>query len=563
MIKIGELMYSLGAEFEEKALSNIENGFTRISKSFLTAVGVASTALAGTFTAVKEFASANDELGKLARNKDIAVGTLQAVKYSFESAGIEGDKLKDVFEKLKEGKAGFSQGKGDTEAFAMLGINPNKFKTTEDFFYGVLDNLKKIKNEDLKTDLSKRILGFADMKNLIDGGSEAIINQKKELEDLGILLSEQDYQSSADFNDTLLNTTTILKGLANKVFTSIMPLFTKLMKMFNDFLKVNRELLSSGLRTFLDVVINGSKFFLSLIGRIIDHLGGLKVIIAVIAGLLVLWQLPLLITIGLIVAVLVAFDDIMNFFEGNDSVIGGWLDSISKSFESFKENFPNLGAMAQLMVDGIIASFVFLKDSLINLWSLMIGKISFGEYFTNNKNITANLLEDIKNIFLNFVDYLAGLFPNISGIFKTEIEMIKSIFEYFKDSLFNIWDLITGKISFSEFLSKQVEVVTTLLSQIKNSFLNFVNYLVNLFSNLDLFAGMGKQIDGFTDKIGSFFGFGGNDNNTQASSNQMITEQTPSSTTTTSNTYNINANVDAKTKNISDAIFEISAPAGY
>lgn len=490
-MKIGELFYSLGAEFEEKALSNIEKGFDRVSKSFLTAVGVASTALAGTFTAVKEFASANDELGKLARNKDIAVGTLQAVKYSFESAGIEGDKLKDVFEKLKEGKEGFRQGKGDTEAFAMLGINPNKFKTTEDFFYGVLDNLKKIKNEDLKTDLSKRILGFADLKNLVDGGSEAIKNQKKEMEELGILLTDQDYKSSADFNDTLLNTTTILKGLANKVFTSIMPLFTRLMKSFNDFLKANRELLSSGLNTFLDVVINGSKFFLSLIGRIINHLGGLKVIITVIGALLILWQLPLLLTIGLIVAVLVAFDDLMNFFEGNDSVIGGWVDNLNQSFQSFKEKFPNIGAIVQLQLDNI-----------------------------------------------------------------------KAVFTAFKDTLFNIWDLITGKISFSNFLSKQLEVVNTLLSQIKNSFLNFVNYLVDLFSNLDLFGGIGKQIDGFTDKIGSYFGFSGNGNNTQASSNQMIPNQIPSTTTTT-NTYNISANVDAKTKNISDAIFEISSPAGY
>lgn len=561
-MKIGELFYSLGAEFEEKALSNIEKGFDRISKSFLTAVGVASTALAGTFTAVKEFASANDELGKLARNKDIAVGTLQAVKYSFESAGIEGDKLKDVFEKLKEGKEGFRQGKGDTEAFAMLGINPNKFKTTEDFFYGVLDNLKKIKNEDLKTDLSKRILGFADLKNLVDGGSEAIKKQKKELEELGILLTKEDTNTAATFNDTLLNTTTILKGLANKIFTKLMPIFIELMQKFNDFIKLNRVLLSSGLQTFLDVVINGSKFFISLIGRIIEHLGGLKFIITVIGVLLILWQGPLLVIIGLIVAVLVAFDDLMNFFEGNDSVIGGWVDNLTQSFQSFKEEFPNIGAIAQIMVDSVIASFVFLKDSLINLWYLMIGKISFGEYFANNRDITANLLEDIKNIFLNFVDYLSSLFPNISGIFKAEIEIIKAVFIAFKDTLFNIWDLITGKISFSNFLSKQVEVVNTLLSQIKNSFLNFVNYLVDLFSNLDLFGGIGKQIDGFTDKIGSYFGFSGNENNTQASSNQMIPNQIPSTTTTT-NTYNISANVDAKTKNISDAIFEISSPAGY
>ena len=561
-MKIGELFYSLGAEFEEKALSNIEKGFDRVSKSFLTAVGVASTALAGTFTAVKEFASANDELGKLARNKDIAVGTLQAVKYSFESAGIEGDKLKDVFEKLKEGKEGFRQGKGDTEAFAMLGINPNKFKTTEDFFYGVLDNLKKIKNEDLKTDLSKRILGFADMKNLIDGGSEAIKKQKKELEELGILLTKEDTNTAATFNDTLLNTTTILKGLANKIFTKLMPIFIELMQKFNDFIKLNRVLLSSGLQTFLDVVINGSKFFISLIGRIIEHLGGLKFIITVIGVLLILWQGPLLVIIGLIVAVLVAFDDLMNFFEGNDSVIGGWVNNLNQSFQSFKEKFPNIGAIVQLQLDNIKAVFTAFKDTLFNIWDLITGKISFSDFLSKEGDIVLTFLNQIKDTFLNFVDYLAGLFPNISGIFKAEIEIITSIFEYFKDTLFNIWDLITGKISFSNFLSKQVEVVNTLLSQIKNSFLNFVNYLVDLFSNLDLFGGIGKQIDGFTDKIGSYFGFSGNENNTQASSNQMIPNQIPSTTTTT-NTYNISANVDAKTKNISDAIFEISSPAGY
>ena len=561
-MKIGELFYSLGAEFEEKALSNIEKGFDRISKSFLTAVGVASTALAGTFTAVKEFASANDELGKLARNKDIAVGTLQAVKYSFESAGIEGDKLKDVFEKLKEGKEGFRQGKGDAEAFAMLGINPNKFKTTEDFFYGVLDNLKKIKNEDLKTDLSKRILGFADMKNLIDGGSEAIKKQKKELEDLGIALSDEDTDTSAKFNDTLLNTTTILKGLANKIFTKLMPIFIELMQKFNDFIKLNRVLLSSGLNTFLDVVINGSKFFLSLIGRIIEHLGGMKTIIITISVLLVYWQWPLLAIVAIIVAVLVAFDDLMNFFEGNDSVIGGWVDNLNQSFQSFKEKFPNIGAIVQLQLDNIKAVFTVFKDTLFNIWDLITGKISFSDFLSKEGDIVLTFLNQIKDTFLNFVDYLAGLFPNISGIFKAEIEIITSIFEYFKDTLFNIWDLITGKISFSNFLSKQLEVVNTLLSQIKNSFLNFVNYLVDLFSNLDLFGGIGKQIDGFTDKIGSYFGFSGNENNTQASSNQMIPNQIPSTTTTT-NTYNISANVDAKTKNISDAIFEISSPAGY
>lgn len=490
-MKIGDLTYSLGAEWDKDSLDSIKEGFANVSKSFMTAVGVASTALAGTFAVVKEFAGANDELGKLARNKDIAIDSLQAMQYSFEGAGIAGSKVGEVLDKLQEQKEGFRKGTADYEAFAQIGVNPRAYKNNEDYFNAVIDGLGRVKDEATKSDLAKRLLGSADMKNLIDGGSEAIRQQKKELQEMGILLSQQDYKSSADFNDTLLKTTTILKGLANKVMTSIMPLFTNLMKKFNEFMKANRELLTSGLRTFLDAIINGSQFFLSLIGRVVEHLGGMKVVITVIAGLLLLWQLPLIATIALITAVFLAFDDIMNFIKGNDSVIGGWLNNIVQGFEEFKANFPNLGAMFQMQFDSI-----------------------------------------------------------------------KAIFTYFKDSVFNIWDLITGKISFSEFLTNQIDVVQNLLNSIKNIFSNFVDWLLGLFSNIDLFGGIGKQIDSMGNKLSSFFGFGG-DEKTQASTNPTMVDSSSTSSTTTTNTYHISATVDAKSKSISEAITEISNPSGY
>ncbi|MDA3908283.1 MAG: hypothetical protein PF437_04280, partial [Sulfurimonas sp.] len=376
---------------------------------------------------------------------------------------------------------------------------------TEDYFNAVLDGLNGIEDEASKSDLAKRLLGSSDMKNLIDGGSEAIKNQKKELEGLGVLVSNQDYKESVEFNDTLLLTTTMLKGLANKVMTSIMPLFAKLMKQFNSFIKANKELISSGLKTFLDAIINGSQFFLSLVGRIIEHLGGMQTVIAVIAGLLIIWQLPLIATIAAGFALMLIFDDIMNFFKGNDSVIGDWVDSIKASFEELKTNFPNLGAILQIQIDSFM-----------------------------------------------------------------------SIFNYFKDTLFNLWDLITGKISFEETLNNQVNIIYSFIDSIKAVFSDLITWISDIFSNLDIFGGLKDQIkelkDSMTDfipdmpsmsDISSFMGFSDAPTPEPALAQASPSMQAVDSSNKTTNTYNISASVDANSKSIDQALREISNPSGY
>lgn len=494
-MKIGDLTYSLGAEWDKDSLDSIKDGFTNVSKSFMTAVGIASTALAGTFAVVKEFAGANDELGKLARNKDIAIDSLQAMQYSFEGAGIAGSKVGDVLDKLQEQKEGFRKGTADYEAFAQIGVNPQAHKNNEEYFNAVLDGLGKVKDEATKSDLAKRLLGSADMKNLIDGGSEAIRQQKKELEEMGILLSKQDTKTSANFNDTLLATTTILSGLINKIMISLMPIFTNLMTKFNDFMKKNKKSFS-GIMEFFKNMVNGIVLFLSLIGRVVNHLGGVKVvltgIVAIITALnykLMLTYAPILLITAGVIALMVLFDDLVSFFNGEDSLIADWLGIAD--INEFKSSFPNLSEM-----------------------------------------------------------------------FKIQFDSIKAIFTFFKDSVFNIWDMITGKISFTQFLTAQIDVVTNLLNSLKNIFFDFVDWLLGLFSKIDLFGGVGKQIDNIGNKISSFMGFGG-DEKAQAPTNPTMVDSSSTSSSTTSNIYHISANVDAKSKSISEAITEISNPSGY
>ncbi len=508
---IGELTYSLEAVWDKASLKNIQDGLVSVSKKFLTAIGVASASLGAIAGTVNKFADVNDELGKLARNEDIAVDSLQALQYSFESAGVSGSKVGDVLSKLKEQKDGFRTGKADFEAFDRIGINPNAYKNTEDYFSAVVDGLNSISDEAEKSDLSKRILGNSNLKNLIDGGSDSIKKQKIELEELGILISDVDYKESAKFNDTLLKTTTILKGLANKVMTSLIPLFTKLMEQFNNFLKANKNLLTSGLKQFLSATVNILKIFLSLIGRVISQVLSFKPVLILIAGALLLWQLPLIATIVAVTTIFVLLDELFSFLKGENSLIGDWLGV--KGIEEFKNKFPK-----------------------------------------------------------------------ITGTFKAVSAAIVAIFVLQKNTLFNLWDMITDKISFKEAFNKQIEEYKLYFTKLKNIFMDFVNFVTNLFSNLNLFDGIFAQgnkikntllnfipkipnIDSIIDNQLPVIGLNKN-NKTQpilttsnnATNNQITNNATNNQIT---NNYNISAVIDAKNKNISEAIVEISNPEGY
>ncbi len=496
---IGDLTYSLGAVWDKGSLKNIKDGLASVSKTFITAVGVASGSLAGVFGAVKSFAGANDELGKLARNRDIAVDSLQALQYSFEGAGVEASKVGDVLDKLQEQKGKFAQGTADMDAFARIGINPNAYSDTESFFNATIDGLKNIKDEALRADLSKRLLGSADLNNLIDGGSDAIKKQKKELKELGVLIDNQDYKKSAKFNDTLLKTTTIMKGLINKIMIKLMPIFTGILENFNTFMSNNAGLIN-WIKSFFEVLIRSLQLVFSLIGRVIGQILAFKPALYLIAGLFVLWQLPIILTIGAITALFILLDELFSFLNNEDSLIGDWLGV--SGIEEFKSKFPKITATFKAVSDTLIAMFTYLKDSFFNLWDMLSGKISFGEMLENQLSIVGDLLESLKDIFMRFVDWLVSLFDDI--------------------------DIFGG-------ISRQID-------KVKNTISDFIPDMPTLDGAL------------------SFIGLGGDDKKQPA---PVPVDSNSTTTHAVTNNYNISADVNATNKNIGEALKELTNPAGY
>ena len=130
-----------------------------------------------------------------------------------------------------------------------------------------------------------------------------------------------------------------------------------------------------------------------------------------------------------------------------------------------------------------------------------------------------------------------------------------AIFDYFKKNIFNLWDLITGKIDFVTFLKNQLSYLEDLLGSILNLFTTTFTSIGNII--LDTF----KSIP-FVDDAFKFFG-----SNTTVVQNQpaQVSPVPLNPTNPTNNTYNynINANVNANSKNVGEVIKEINHPSGY
>ncbi len=431
---IGGLTYLLGAEWDENGLDSIEEGLDRVSAGFLAILGTFSAVVAGGSAFVQQFASINDELGKMSANRKVTIGFLQSLEEHFGHVGLEASQASSALDKTQKMMQDYNEGKADYYSLSKIGINPNDYKDNESFFLAVIDGLKNIESETERINLAENLLGSRDLENLLEGGSDAILKQKKELEELGVLISNQDYKASADFNDILQDTFAIIKGISNKLAVSFMPSFTELMKNFKEFMKVNSKIISQNLKAFFDGVSASVAFFSSLILRTIEHLGGLQNVVLGLALVFAVWQLPLILTVGAIVAVLVAFDDLMNFIKGNDSVIGDFVDAGLEKFQEFKDAFPVLGAVVQASLDTLVNLFVYFKDYMFKLWDLITGKISFSDFLSGQLQAVTDLLSKIKDSFLSVFD---AIFLSIKEKLAN-IPFLENIMSMFGDTTVNV-----------------------------------------------------------------------------------------------------------------------------
>lgn len=308
-------------------------------------------------------------------------------------------------------------------AQADLSAMAKSFGNTKDSMEKVLQTADKVQG--MSFDKAKKTLegmGVSDEKTI-----ELMMKGRKELErTMGIQkeysgISKESIESSIKFNSAMGKFKQSSGMLKNSFLEMVIPALAKgldWLTKFISFCKENKNLLIG---------------FFSAVGLAVALYYVPPMLAAASATLAATWTIIAIIAIIALLAMAFAivYDDIMNFIDGNDSMIGRILDKypqlkvvILALWETFKKLFEYLKAIVGVVADIVVAG-----------WDLM-----------------ASGLKAYVKYLLSCISVIAGWGKSFAGVFNTVSDAVVSAFEW-------MWEQV----------EKIIGWVNTGLNAVKNS----------------------------------------------------------------------------------------------
>lgn len=286
-------------------------------------------------------------------------------------------------------------------AQADLSVMANAFGNTKDSMEKVLQTADKVQG--MSFDKAKKTLegmGVSDEKTI-----ELMMKGRKELErTMGIQkeysgISKESIESSIKFNTAMSKFQQTSGVLKNSFLEMVIPALSKgldWLTRFISFCKENKNLLIG---------------FFSAIGLAVALYYVPPMLAAASATLAATWPIIAIIAIIALLAMAFAivYDDIMNFIDGNDSMIGRILEKypqlkiiILALWETFKKLFEYLKVIVGVVADVVVAG-----------WDLM-----------------ATGLKAYVKFLINCISVIAGWGKSFAGVFTTVTDAVVGAFEW-------------------------------------------------------------------------------------------------------------------------------------
>lgn len=315
----------------EKKADKMGNSFVSMSNKVLKALAPVAglTALLNRSLA---FASLGEEMSFLAQNTGLAVEKFQALAIAAENYGGTAEGIAGSMQGLNANLNNMRLGKGGggvEDAAITYGINlygANGLATADELLMNVAKRFESL-NQTQQIDLGQRLGLDEGTIRLLQTG---VANVQAELERgrKYSLFSAEDVENSRKFERTMRDIKLGLAQIFGVVARSLLPAFTWV----GD--KVSR---------FIDL-INGNASFIK---GFFLALSAILTVLAIKSGLAFL---PFIGAIALITAVSAAIglliDDIVNFWQGNESLLGTFIEAVKNVFTALwnflKEGFNSV-----------------------------------------------------------------------------------------------------------------------------------------------------------------------------------------------------------------------------
>ncbi|MDD9339606.1 MAG: hypothetical protein PV362_08120 [Providencia heimbachae] len=344
------------------------------------------------------------------------------------------DSLMDMSESIGEALQDTSSGKA--EVFKSLKISLKDMQgdsiNAMEGLYRLSDAVQGLSKEEAIFRIKE--VGITDNKIV-----ESILKGRKELEALtkkqkenGVVTKELALQAQK-YKEVTGGLKTVFSSVMMSIMNAALPALTKILSWVQTFVKFcsdNKDLITG--------------FFIA-IGTVLAAYYIPSMIAAAAATLAATWPILAIIAVIALLAAAFAFvyDDIMNFIDGNDSMIGRLLDKypalkivIMALWEAFKTLFEYLKIAVKFVADIVVDAYNIMNDALNNFIGWLVASI-----------------QDV----INWGKGFEGVFNTVSdaviGIFKWLWAQIQQYLGWINDGLDAIkngWSTVKGWFGFED-----------------------------------------------------------------------------------------------------------------
>ncbi len=402
MATVRELVVALGLDFDAGGFAKADAAIRVLRTGFL-GVGAVITGAAAALTGITvAVARSADHMNDFAQSIGVSAEAVQKLGYAAQLSGSSADTLRTGLTFLARQAQAASEGSTEaSENFAKFGVRLHEtgggLKTADRLLLDIAKGMEHVKNPTERAALAAQLLGRSagpQLVQLLAQGEDGIGALGDELEALGGLMDQEFIEASAALADTLDRMQFVVKGVGVTIARAFLPAVQGVTRGIIEWWKANRRVVDNGLVFFVQRMMSAFsgiagvlRAVTSAFGQFVDDLGPVGRVMVVLAGAALTMALAFASPAGAVLVlsglVLALADDINEFVEGGESVLGDFVDfmidwgkqnggvlgDFIADVGRFLKDFQ--GAGWGEVVKEVDAHFKILANTLNSIWSVM------------------------------------------------------------------------------------------------------------------------------------------------------------------------------------------------
>ena len=446
-----ELFVKIGAKDEASGtISKITSGLgkglataAKVGAAAVTAVTAAAGAMSAAFIkGTSEVAQYGDNIDKMSQKMGISAEAYQEWDFIMQHSGTSMETLKAGMKTLANAV------ESGNDAFKRLGISQKDIAkmSQEELFAKTIEQLQKVENETERTYLAGQLLGkgATELGALLNTSAEDTEAMRKQVHELGGVMSNEAVKAAAAYQDSLQNMQTAFSGIQRGMLSEFLPSMVTVMDGLALIFSGNDSgiaKITEGVNQFADKLMEavpkifelGEGILSSLATAILDNLPTLtstatSVIIKLVDG--IVSALPVLAES--------AIEIIGSLTRGLSDSLPTIIESAVELINTLADGILNmLPQIVQLGLDlivslanGIAESLPELIPTIMDVVLQIVNTLTSPEQLTNLLNASLVMLMELANGLVDaipqLVDAINQIVMNI-GLFLTDPKNIEMI----------------------------------------------------------------------------------------------------------------------------------------